>query len=350
MSPAPTLKPTESPLGFPFPKIPASGMPFEVAPGIYWVRMPLPFDLDHINLWLLKDGDDWTIVDCGYGSDQTRAAWEQVFAERLGDRMVKRVVVTHFHPDHIGLASWLTQRFSAEFFISLGDFLSAHAVRNELPGYDRPAFAELYHRHGVDDAHIPKLSARNELYHHGVPSLPARFRRLQDGHTLTINGHDWRVIMGYGHAPEHAALYCASRGVLISGDMILPNITTNVSVWGSEPDGNPLKQFLDSVAHYAELPEDTLVLPSHGRVFTGLRVRAAQLQHHHNERLAELRAAATVPRTAMELLPTLFRRPLDMNQTAFALGEAIAHLNYLWYAGVLQRTMDAGGVYRFTRV
>jgi len=346
---ASALEQPAAPLQFPFADPPAPGTAVEAAPGVFWLRMPLPYALDHINLWLLRDGDGWTIVDCGLNTDATRDLWEQLFASLLADAPVRRVIVTHYHPDHFGLAGWLTRRFDVELWMTQGEFLTAHAVCAEVAGYGVKGPAALFARHGLDEERLASIGARGNAYKRTVSEPPAQIRRIMEGDSIAVHGRSWRVIVGYGHAPEHAALYCEELGVLISGDMILPRISTNVSVWPSEPNGNPLRLFLESVARYAELPATTLVLPSHGLPFHGLRTRAAQLAEHHDQRLAELLAACTQPASAADVLPVLFRRKLDGHQIFFAMGEAIAHLNYLVHQGRLTSEQGPDGVIRFQR-
>jgi len=182
-----------------------------------------------------------------------------------------------------------------------------------------------------------------------VPDIPKQYRRMMDGDRIAIGGHEWQVVTVFGHAPEHAALYCASRNILISGDQVLPRITTNVGVWGNQPEGNPLALFLDSIGRFLPLPADALVLPSHDRVFRGLHGRVAELREHHAERLEKLLGACAQPVTAHDIIPVLFKRQLDDFQLMFAMGEAIAHLHYLQHDGKVQRTEDPNGVRRFAR-
>jgi glyoxylase-like metal-dependent hydrolase (beta-lactamase superfamily II) len=199
-----------------------------------------------------------------------------------------------------------------------------------------------------DPDSVEKIKARNSYYPNLVPDLPRRFRRMQDGDTIAIGGHDWRCISGYGHAPEHIALYCEDTRVLISGDMLLPRISTNVSVYDAEPESNPLKSFLDSIDKFLPLPADTLVLPSHGKPFRGLHERVRQLHEHHDERLQEvLEACGRAPQSAADVLPVLFKRALDLHQTTFAMGESIAHLHLLWFERKLRRERSEDGVWRF---
>lgn len=343
-----TTSASTSPLTYPFPEPPAAGTVREVAPGVFWLRMPLPFALDHINLWLLRDGDGWTAVDTGIGLDDTRAHWEQIFREVVGEAGLTRVLVTHFHPDHMGNAGWLTQRFGAPLWMTESEYLTAHAQYQAQAGFGSDATAVLFAEHGLDETRVAGVRGRGNSYRKIVSEPPTRFARMMDGDEISIGGRTWRVIVGWGHAPEHAALHCEELGVLISGDMLLPKISTNVSVWPMEPGGDPLKLFLRSIDSFAQLPADTLVLPSHGLPFRGAHARVRMLHEHHRDRLAEVVEACAVPTSATDLLPVLFRRSLDLHQTFFAMGEAVAHLHYLWYQGRLTRARDDGGVYRFS--
>jgi glyoxylase-like metal-dependent hydrolase (beta-lactamase superfamily II) len=350
--------PRESELHYPLGEtLPRPGEALDLAPGVRWVRMGLPFALDHINLWLLRDRIDgregWTIVDCGIASDETRANWEQVFAAHLDGLPVLRVMATHFHPDHLGLADWLTQRWNCRLWMSATDFNLARLASSSTVGMGGAAAAAFFGSHGLTDPDaLDKIRARADYYPRMVPVVPASFRRLMDGTEVDIGGRSWRCIAGYGHAPEHISLFCegAEGGpLLISGDMVLPRISTNVSVVDVEPEADPLALYLRSLQRYLELPADTLVLPSHGKPFTGLHARIDQLREHHDERLTEVMAACrAAPTHAAGLLSVLFKRKLDLHQTTFAMGEAIAHLNALWLKGDLLRERGEDGVFRFS--
>ncbi len=338
-------------LAFPVSTPPSPGATIEIAPGIHWLRMPLPFALDHINLWLLADGDSWTIVDTGFGQgDQTKILWQKVFDTMAGGRPVKRVLVTHFHPDHMGLAGWMCGRFGVELWTSQAEWLTAHLVRQGWGAGDTESRLAHYRRNGLAGEHLDALRARGNTYAAYVTPVPPQYRRVMAGDVVAINNSSWRVIVGRGHAPEHLCLYNPALDVLISGDQILPVITTNVSVWPDEPDGNPLKLYLDSLADFRPLPETALVLPSHGLPFRNLHFRLDQLAHHHDERLDRAVAACAAPLTAADLIPVLFRRQLDIHQLGFAMGEALAHLHYLVGAGRLRRETGADGIHRFSKV
>ena len=339
----------ESQLAYPFDQtLPEAGALIAVAPGLQWLRMPLPFALDHINLWLIEEGDGVIVVDCGVATDSTRACWEQLFAGPLHGKPLTRVIATHCHPDHVGLADWLCRRFDAPLWMSTGEYAFARMMAAALPGVDGPAAVPHFERHGLTDPSLlDQMRSRRSYYPSLVPAVPTAYTRLQDGQTLELGGRAWRVITGFGHSPEHVALYCEALQVLIAGDMVLPRISTNVSVFAVEPEGNPLRQYLDSLRKFGELPENTLVLPSHGRPFRGLHTRIAQLRAHHTARLAEVLESCRTPRSAMDIVPIMFRRPLDAHQLSFALGEALAHLHHLAADGMLRRETGADGVVRF---
>jgi glyoxylase-like metal-dependent hydrolase (beta-lactamase superfamily II) len=335
-------------LEFPFAEAPAPGLMREVASGVYWLRMRLPFALDHINLWLLRDGQSWTAVDTGLSNEETRANWQRVLAGDEVNGSLNRIIVTHYHPDHMGNAGWLTRRLKIPMWTSESEYLSAHTNYSDVAGNNAQAVAQLFKEHGLDAARVESIAARGNGYRKIISEPPDCYVRLLDGDEIVTGANRWRVITGYGHAPEHSALYCASLGVLISGDMLLPKISTNVSVWPFEPLGDPLKLFLRSIDRFRDLPADTLVLPSHGLPFRGAHLRVDMLHRHHDERLADIRHACASPSTAADLLPVLFRRELDTHQLFFAMGESIAHLNNLWYRNQLDR-LDGGadGVHRF---
>jgi glyoxylase-like metal-dependent hydrolase (beta-lactamase superfamily II) len=340
------MRADEGGLGYPFAQPPGAGEVLEVADGVYWLRMPMPMALDHINLWLLRDqGAQWTIVDCGLATDETRAAWRQLEQTVLRGARVGRVLVTHGHPDH-GLADWLCARFQAPLWIAQGEYLIARALMAALPGFDLDSRDAFYRSHGMDEGTLARLRRRGNMYARFAPSAPPSYRRILAGERLGMVGRDWLVIRGIGHSPEHAAFYCRELGVLISGDMLLPRISTHVGVWGSEPEADPLRQFLDSLAAFEALPADTLVLPSHGLPFRGAHQRVAQLRAHHDQVLARTRAACHVPRSAAELVPVLFSRALDAMNASLALGESLAHLNHLCARGELRRL--AGPPVRFS--
>jgi glyoxylase-like metal-dependent hydrolase (beta-lactamase superfamily II) len=328
---------------FPFAELPAIGTTLEVASGIRWLRMPLPFALDHINLWLLADGADWTAVDTGLATDVTKDAWRRL----LASHPLNRLIVTHFHPDHLGLAAWLQQATGAPLSMSQGEYQAAQLIQAQVGPYSLQAMLTFFGRHGLHDSMLNALAERGNAYRLGVPEIPPTYHRLRDGECMQIDGREWRVIVGYGHAPEHVSLYCANLGVLISGDMLLPKISTNVPLVAPMPNDNPLADFLESIELLTTLPDDTLVLPSHGQPFRGIHSRVETLRQHHRERCAVVLEACTGPKTAAELIPVLFDRPInDPHQCMFAMGEALAHLNYLEHRRHVRR-IEENGISRF---
>ena len=350
--------------------LPGPGASLGIAPGVKWVRMGLPFALDHINLWLLRDEMDdplnpgktlqgWSVVDCCIDRPESRAQWEAIFASQLEGLPVLRVIVTHMHPDHIGLAHWLCERWSTDrhvcrLWVSATDYHTACRGARHASGFGGESAARFFASHGLaDTVALEQIRGRTTYYADMVPEVPASFCRLMDGDIIRIGtGQDkkgWRCISGYGHAPEHMALHCESLGLLISGDMVLPRISTNVSVYDMEPEADALAQFLTSIDKFLPLPASTLTLPSHGKPFHGLHARVGQLQDHHRDRLREVRDACTGRAcSAADILPVMFRRKLDVHQTTFALGEAVAHLHRLWLGGQLLRHLGSDGIYRFS--
>ena len=335
---------------YPFATYPQDGQTIEVAPGIHWLSSPLPFRLRAINLYLLRDEDGWTIVDCGYGREDARAQWEQVWKNTLAGAPVTRLIITHCHPDHAGNSAWLCERWNVRPWMTQAEWLTANLAVLEEGSDDVEHRRRFYVANGLDPGQLEVFRTGVIAYSAGV-RLPSSFHRLCDGERLHIGGRSWKVIVGQGHSPEHASLYCEEIGVLIAGDQLLPEITTNVSVWPSEPEADSLRWFLRSLDRFAEmLPSDTLVLPSHRRPFRGVHARIEEIKAHHRERLDRILVAADQgPVTAGGLLAQLFPTQLDGHQIGFAMGEALAHLNYLVTSGDLRRE-TAGGVTRFLRV
>lgn len=347
-------------LSYPFGEhLPEIGQLKEVSPGVFWMRLPLPFALDHINVWLLKDEFDgqlgWTLIDTGVARPEQKGIWQSVFEQGLEGLPIVRVLVTHMHPDHVGLAGWLCAHWQAPLWMSMTDYMVASLWAQPPTQTGSPhhlmghSSAEHYQRHGLDAPELlAQIRQRDSYYSDLVSPLPARFRRLMHGDTFTIGAHQWQAIAGYGHAPEHLSLWCPAANILISGDMLLPRISTNVSVHAYEPEADPLSLYLRSLDEFADVDEQALVLPSHGRPFHGVHVRIQQQREHHQERLQEtLEACQTeVGLSAAELVPIMFKRTLDTHQLTFAMGEAIAHLHLLYHDGRIKRRI-VDGVYRF---
>lgn len=338
-------------LSYPFDRPPEPGQTRPVADGIWWLRMPLPFRLDHINLYLLADGDGWAVVDTGLNTSKTRALWEGVFDGPMAGRPVTRVIVTHMHPDHIGLAGWLAERFSVPLYMTRAEFLTAKTLlldaRDEPPG-EALAF---YARAGFSDQALDAMRERGYgNYARAVAKLPVGYRRLEDGDELVIGGRRWRILTSGGHAPEHACLSAADDPILISGDQVLPRITSNVGVYPTEPYADPMDQWLTGLARLKALvPADSLVLPSHNRPFKGLDRRLDDLIEGHLDRLVALTDLCREPVSALEAFPALYRREITGMELVMAIGESLAHLHYLERRGVVDRVAQ-NGVDRFVTV
>lgn len=328
-----------------FDTVPAEGAVIEVMPGIKWLRMPLPLALDHINLYLIANGDGWMIVDCGMKTRITRELWLKIFANELEGKPVNAVLSTHMHPDHIGQAGWLVGHWNVPFYMTFGEYFSARTY--SAPAQDIPE--EWQHdtyasRTGMPAEHVQKMRKGTAGFGSIVEPLPRSYRRLHDGQILTLGDQRWQVIVGRGHSPEHACLYNPALNVLLSGDQVLPQISSNVSITGTEPDANPLQEWMQSLQHLMELPEDVLVCPAHNAPFTGLHVRLRELLAHHEQQLAVLETALAEPQSAYELLPVLFRKPLQNEQLMMAMGECLAHLQLLLARGAVSRQRNADGV------
>ena len=321
---------------------PPDGGAVEVAPGVLWVRLPLPFALDHVNVWLLADGDGWTLVDTGHDDGPTRAAWDRLAAEVLGGRPIRRVISTHHHPDHIGLSAWIARRWRAELWTTRIEWLYGRAFSLRSLRETRVVSRAFYRVAGLPPERLPPLIECCRSYPDSVAVAPS-YRRIRAGEEVVVGGVRWRVLVGGGHSPEHACLLAPERGLFIAGDQVLPHITPNVSIWPNEEEEDPLSDFLRTLEELRAVPGDPLVLPSHGRPFVGLGRRCEELALHHRARLEAVLAACDRPRTAFEVMEVLFDRPLDPHQTTFAIGEALAHLNHLAAQGQVQRERRGRG-------
>tara|TARA_B100001540_G_scaffold272720_1_gene257189 strand:+ start:992 stop:2083 length:1092 start_codon:yes stop_codon:yes gene_type:complete len=339
-------------LDYPFQDVPAAGETREIAEGVLWLRMPLPMALDHINLYLLQDEDGWWVIDTGIALGPTEELWEGVFRDVLGSRPVKAVLSTHHHPDHIGMAGWLCERWRAPFYMTEAEYLTGLAYSRTTREHYSWAMEENMRRAGYGDAQIASARENFEGFGSIVTPMPTAYRRLTEGGRLIIGGRRWQVMIGRGHSPEHACLYCAELNILLSGDQVIPRITSNVSVPGTEPEANPLRDWFHSLERFLEdLPADTLVLPAHNTPFRGLHERLRYLIEHHEDHLLALEEACEQqPRTAMDLLPVLFRRKLEGHNLDMALGECQAHLNFLCQRGQLLRGLDEEGRYTYHSV
>jgi glyoxylase-like metal-dependent hydrolase (beta-lactamase superfamily II) len=333
-------------LTHPFPTAPAPGETLEIAPGILWIRMPLPFRLDHVNIYLLDDGDGWAIIDTGIANDKTRAVWEALAAGPLAGRKLTRLIVTHFHPDHIGLAGWLAERFDLPLLTTQTAYLGCLNISLSPGALDAAPYRDFYLRNGLDAETTMRVTTQGHGYLKMVVSLPPIFERVVGGDVLTIGKRKFSVLTGDGHAPEQIMLYCAEENLFFSADQVLVKISPNVSVWAVDPTGDPLGLYLRSLREVqVRLPADALVLPGHGLPFYGLHMRARELIAHHEKRCAMIRDfCSSQARSAAELVPVLFPHALDSHQMSFAFSEVLAHVNYMLRERQLVWAAPEGGV------
>jgi glyoxylase-like metal-dependent hydrolase (beta-lactamase superfamily II) len=332
-------------LEYPFARGPATGEAIEIGPGVLWMRMPMPGSIAFINVWALKDGDGWAIVDTGLRTTDTAAAWRQVFAEGLGGAPVSRIFVTHMHPDHIGMAGWIARKFGARLWITRLEYLMCRVMAADS-GREAPEDGlNFYRAAGWDQDGLDTYRSRFGGFGKGLYALPDSFRRLTDGEEIAIGDHTWRVVVGNGHSPEHACLYCPALKLMISGDQVLPRISSNVSVFPTEPDGDPLNDWLTSLARIkTRVPDDVLVLPAHNDPFRGLHRRLDHLIAGHERSLQRLAELLHAPRRVIDVFSVLFKRTISAEVLGMATGEALAHLNCLIARGLAVRERDEDGV------
>ena len=331
-------------LSYPLGAIPEPGEAIEAAPGVLWLRMPLPMALNHVNVYAIADGDGWVVVDTGLRTPDTVTAWEAVLAGPLGGRPVTRVICTHMHPDHIGLAGWLCERFDAPLLMTRLEYVTARMLIGDT-GPAPDSGARFFRAAGWDEARIEKWRTSYGLFAKGVAPLPLGYRRLSERDVLTIGDDDWTIVIGDGHSPEHACLWRRSDNVLISGDQLLPKISSNVSVWPTEPLADPLGDWMSSLDKLEQiLPADTFCLPGHGEPFTGVLPRIEALRRGHEVALKRLERTLRSPSRAVDGFSALFARPVGDGLYGMATGEAIAHLHYLERRGRAEREPDANGV------
>ncbi|MBE9538454.1 MAG: MBL fold metallo-hydrolase [Proteobacteria bacterium] len=335
-----------------FDDTPEHGTTREIVPGVRWLQMPLPMSLDHINLYLLEDTDGWWIIDTGISIGPTQELWEKIFEQELGGKPVKAVLCTHLHPDHIGMAGWLCEKWRVPLYMTEAEYFQGLSFSRMEKHHFSWTSEQHYCRSGFKPDYIEKMRQKYGGFSSVIKPMPTGYRRLVEGDTLLINGNRWRIVVGRGHSPEHACLYCESLNILISGDQVIPKITSNVSVMASEPEANPLLHWFASHEKFLTvLPGDALVLPAHNAPFHGLHERLRFLIDHHEDHLLALeQACALSDSTAVELLPVLFKRELSGDHMSMAVGECIAHLNYLYQRGQLGRTIDDDGHYRYSSI
>ncbi|WP_027549665.1 MBL fold metallo-hydrolase [Bradyrhizobium sp. Cp5.3] len=332
-------------LRYPWEQHPGPEEVVEVRSGVLWVRLTLPFRLNHVNIYLLADGDGYAMVDTGFGNEETIEAWTKLFEGPLKSVNITRLIVTHSHPDHVGLAGWIVERFNCPLVMSQVEYLQSVYHQNRGTEERRNAQRLFFRRHGMDESLTEKLLGRGQDYLKRVSVLPPSYRRISHGDEVVIGTRRFKVITGGGHALDQVMLYCADDKLFLSADQVLSKISPNVSVWAVEPDQNSLGEYLASLASLTTtLPYDVLVLPGHGVPFYGLKTRIKQLADHHEERCRLIAdACREVPKTSRELVPVVFNKHvLDEHQMGFASGELVAHVNYMLVEGRLTAETQDG--------
>lgn len=327
---------------------PEVGEALDIAPGLKWLRLPLPFLLGHINVWLLKDAGGWALIDSGIYTQTSKEVWNNVLASYLEGEPITRVLVTHLHPDHVGCAGWLARKFDVDLWMSRDEYLLCRVLVADTGRQAPPEGIRFYAAAGFGDQALDRYKAMFGRFGTVVSRMPESYRSLREGMKFGIGEHEWRVMIGRGHSPEHACLYCEKLNILISGDQILPTISSNVSVYPTEPAANPLAFWFDSLHRLKQdLPEDALILPAHGKPFRGAHIRLDELILEHETGLDKLRDLCTEPKRALDVFPALFKSRITENNLIMATGEAIAHLNYLWYNKELTINTDQHGVKQY---
>jgi glyoxylase-like metal-dependent hydrolase (beta-lactamase superfamily II) len=332
-------------LTYPFTEGPTAEKAVDLAPGVKWLRMPLGGPLGFINVWAVAEEDGWAILDTGLSDAATAQAWRQAFKGPLGGKRATRVFATHMHPDHVGMAGWLTRKYDCRLWITRLEFLTCRSLAADT-GREAPEDGVRFYRAtGWDGEAVEMYRARFGSFGKSLYALPDSFHRLRDGDEIRIGEHLWRVVVGSGHSPEHACLYCPALKLMVSGDQVLPRISSNVAVFPTEPDADPLHDWLTSLRRIkAQTPDDVLVLPAHNDPFYGLHARIDHLVSGHERALVRLRKLLAEPRRVVDVFPTLFRRRIDEGNLILATGESLAHLNYLLARGEATRTRDGHGV------
>lgn len=335
-------------ISYPWAEPPAAGETTEIAQGVLWIRLPLPMALDHVNVYALDDGDGWTVVDTGFNTKTTRGLWTQLLDGPLAGKPVHRVIGTHHHPDHIGLAGWFQANGAELVMPHTGWLMARMLVLDEQPSYP-PETIQFYQRAGMDPAVLDKRQQERPFnFADCVHPMPLGYTRIKQDDVIRMAGRDWDIHMGNGHAPEHATFWSRNDNLVIGGDQLLPSISPNIGVYPTEPDADPLGEWMESCERLAPLARaDHLVLGGHKLPFTGLPLRMRQLIDNHHGALKRLRKHIETPKRAGDCFTPLFKRHIDEGTYGLALVEALAHLNHLHQTGAAERVLREDGAYWF---
>ncbi len=341
-----------SALTYPFDGPPTPGEAPLVAPGIRWLRLPLPYRLDHVNIYLLRNGDGWTALDCGLGTDACRDAWDAALSGPLAGQKLKSLIVSHFHPDHVGLAGWLCKRFGLKMAMPRPEYLHSAMIQYAPADHGESVFRPFYKRHGLPAEATEIVLSRGHEYLRRTTGVPPSYVRIKHGDRFPVGDRTFQVLTGGGHSLEQAMLHLPDERIFLAADQVIARISPNVSVHPMEPDLDALGIYLTSLRAIREtVANDVLVLPGHGLPFYGLHERIGELIDHHAARCGDIALAARDRAlTVAEIVPHVFSRPLDAHQTGFAFGEVLAHVNHMLGRGELQLETDASGVDRYRAV
>lgn len=327
---------------------PETGQPMRIADDLYMLRLPLPFALDHVNVWLLEGDTGWTVIDTGLGTADCLVIWDKLLTGFMKKKPVEKLILTHYHPDHVGLSGDLVDRTGACVYMSRTEWLMANMLFHDTGGELNAGMLALFVLHGLPEDIHEKMSRTKNIFAQRCSSLPASYQRLKHNDTIRISGSSWQCRQGHGHSPEHIALYNKERKILIAGDHILPKITPNIPMPVQETSSNPIADYISSLETYRDIENDVLILPSHRLPFKGIGIRIDQLIEHHHQRLNQLYEACDKSVSVYDILPVLFKRSLDINQMTFAMLEALSHMVYLQQAGKIRMSLD-NGMQKFQR-
>lgn len=339
-------------LEYPWPDPPEFGRAIVIATGILWIRLPLPMALDHVNIYALDDGDAWTIIDTGMGSNKTRGLWRDLMTRELGGRPIRRVILTHHHPDHVGLAGWFKSEFGAEIWATRTAWLMARMLTLDVQELPTSETLEFWRTAGMDPVELEKRAAGKPFnFADSVHPIPLGFHRIKEGDQIVMGGRTWDIRIGNGHAPEHATFWSQEDDIVISGDQIISAISPNLGVYATEPEADPVGEWLEACERLSKHSKPThLVLAGHKLPFLGLPHRMQQLIENHHHALDRLIEFIATPKSATECFPALFKRKIGEGEYGLALVEAVAHLNHLYLAGRAERILDAHGAFRYRAI
>ena len=339
-------------LAYPFAQAPAEGEAIEVAQGVLWMRLPLPMALDHVNVYALDDGDGWTIIDTGFASKRSRSIWRALMDGPLTGKPIRRIIVTHHHPDHVGLAGWFQAEFGAELICTRTTWLFSRML--QLDAQDRPTeqTVDFWHRAGMaSDILEQRCNERPFNYADCVAPMPLGYTRIQQGGSIIMGGRSWDIHIGNGHSPEHATFWSRDDNLVISGDQIIASISSNIGVYATEPEADPVADWLEACERLSALArDDHFVLGGHKLPFTGLPVRMRQLIENHHGALRRLEVHLSEPQTAAQCFMPLFKRQIVGGEYGLALVEALSHCLHLWHHGRATRSLSEDGQWLFQRV